>query len=250
MIITSLENDKIKNYIKLKEKKYRDFNHQFLIEGLHLIEEAQKENLVDELIVEIGCDIGWNLPTIQVTREIIKKLSSLDNPPSPTILAICHKKVEDLDFKNKILLLDNIQDPGNLGTIIRSSKAFNVDTIILSEDTVDLYNPKVIRSTQGIMFHINIVRKDLKEVISFLKKEKVPIYGTNVETGIDIQTLSSNDTEKYALIMGNEGQGVKKEILDLCDQYIYISMNEEVESLNVGVATSILLYELNRRNTC
>ena len=146
----------------------------------------------------------------------------------------------------KILLLDGIQDPGNLGTIIRSAVAFNVDTICLSPDTVDIYNPKVLRSTQGMIFHTNIIIKSLKEIISMLKEREIPIYGTRVDYGIDVSTLREKDRKKYALVMGNEGNGVSEEILDMCDEYIYISMNPDVESLNVGVATSIILYELDK----
>ena len=98
------------------------------------------------------------------------------------------------------------------------------------------------------MFHINIVNRNLKDLIKELKEKEIPIYGTNVEYGEDIRSLKSKDKEKYALIMGNEGSGVSKDILQLCDQYIYINMNSEVESLNVAIATSILLYELDRRN--
>ena len=147
---------------------------------------------------------------------------------------------------SKVLMLDGIQDPGNLGTIIRSSVAFDVDTIVLGENTVDLYNPKVVRSTQGMMFHINIINRKLDEVIHELKEKEIPIYGTKVEYGEDVRSFPSKDKKAYGLVMGNEGAGVSSEVLDMCDKYIYIDMNERVESLNVSIATSIILYELNR----
>jgi TrmH family RNA methyltransferase len=181
------------------------------------------------------------LPTIYVTHEIMKKISDMDSPSK--VMAICKMK-ENKIIGDKILLLDDIQDPGNLGTIIRSAKAFNIDTIVLSPNTVDMYNSKVLRSTQGMIFHSNIVVQDLKETIINLKEKQIPIYGTRVDNGIDVTTLDKR--EKYALVMGNEGAGVSKEILDMCDKYLYIKMNSDVESLNVGVATSILLYELNK----
>lgn len=143
-------------------------------------------------------------------------------------------------------MLDGIQDPGNLGTIIRSSVAFNVDTIILGSNTVDLYNPKVVRATQGMLFHTNIINADLKDVILELKAKEIPIYGTKVEYGEDVRNFPSKDKKRYGLVVGNEGAGVSDEVLDLCDKYIYIDMNECVESLNVSIATSIILYELNR----
>lgn len=245
MVITSLDNEKVKKYVRLKEKKYRDIEDQFIVEGIHLVQEAYKKGLIEEIILEENEEITLDSPKVYVTKEIIKKISTLETPVN--ILALCNKMVPSYDYGNKLLLLDKIQDPGNLGTIIRSSKAFNVDTLVLGDETVDIYNPKVIRSTQGMMFHINIIHRNLKDFIFELKERNIPVYGTNVEHGEDIRTLNDKDKEKYALIMGNEGSGVSKDILELCDQYIYIKMNHEVESLNVAIATSILLYELDRR---
>jgi len=141
-------------------------------------------------------------------------------------------------------MLDNVQDPGNLGTILRSAKAFDVDSVVLSEQTVDLYNPKVIRATQGMFFHLNVVRRNLVDTINDLKDREIPVYVTRVEFGEDIRTLKEKDKRKFALVMGNEGKGVTDEVKDLADRYIYIGMNQMVDSLNVAVATSILLYEL------
>lgn len=245
MIISSLENDKVKKYVRLKTKKYRDLEGLFLVEGFHLVEEAYKEDLIEEIILVEGEICSYPLPIVFVTKDVMKKITMMESPS--TIMALCHKKKMSPNFGNHLLLLDEIQDPGNLGTIIRSSKAFNIDTIVLGEKCCDLYNPKVLRSTQGMAFHINVISANLSEFILKLKKETIPVYGTRVDGGIDVYTLSSAQKEKYALVMGNEGNGVSDDILDLCDQYLYIPMNKEVESLNVGVATSILLYELNRR---
>ena len=187
-----------------------------------------------------------DIPISEVRREICNKLSSLETPTH--IIGVCKKKEENSELGNKLLLLDRVQDPGNLGTIIRSSKAFGVDTVVLGNGCVDLYNEKVIRSTQGIGFHMNIVNRDLKELIPNLNEEEIPVYGTKVEYGTDIRTLKKRDKEKYALIMGNEGRGVDSDILDMCDKFIYIELNHEVESLNVAIAASILLYELSRRD--
>ena len=150
--------------------------------------------------------------------------------------------LHQLKIGDRILILDGIQDPGNLGTIIRSSVAFNIDSIVLSKDSVDLYNSKVIRATQGMIFNINIIQKDLLEFIPLLKDYK--IYGTKVNGGKSLKNVEK--VKKFAIIMGNEGQGVKKDILDMCSDYIYIDMNKSCESLNVGVATSIILYELDK----
>lgn len=246
MLITSLESEKIKKCMKLKEKKYRDLYQEFLVEGEHLVIEAYRSSLLEEILLEEDSVTVLDVPITSVTKEILTKISTLDTPSY--IVGICKKKEEKQELGNKLLLLDRIQDPGNLGTIIRSSKAFGVDTIILGDETVDFYNPKVIRATQGMAFHIQILSRNLKEVILELKQKDIPIYGTRVEYGEDIRTLTNRDKEKYALIMGNEGRGVSEDILDLCDKFIYIELDKDVESLNVSIATSILLYELNRRD--
>ena len=243
MLITSLDNDKIKGYIKLKDKKYRKKTKKFIVEGMHLVLEAYKKGIIEELILEKDVVLPINLPTIYVTNEIINKISDMES--TSNVMALCNMMDNEI-VGEKILMLDDLQDPGNLGTIIRSAVAFNVDTIVLSPNTVDIYNPKVIRATQGMMFHTNIVIKDLSEAIKTFKEQEIPIYGTRVDYGEDVRTLKEKDRKKYCLIMGNEGNGVKREILDMCDSYLYIEMNEVVESLNVGVATSIILYELNK----
>lgn len=240
MVITSLTNNEVKYLNKLNIKKFRDQEHKFLVEGEHLVEEAKKSCLLEKIIVlddkyDFGCE------KIIVTKEIMKKLSSLDTPPN--IMGVC-RMLEEKCIGNKYLILDSIQDPGNLGTIIRSAKAFNVDTIIMSKDTVDIYNSKVIRATQGMLFNTNFIRCDLVPIIKELRCKNIDIYTTDVNGGEDIRSIS--DFSKYALIMGNEGNGVSKEVATLADKKIYISMNKNVESLNVAVATSIILYEMNK----
>jgi TrmH family RNA methyltransferase len=168
----------------------------------------------------------------------MKKMSSMESPSN--VLAVCEKSNSKEIIGNKILLLDNIQDPGNLGTIIRSSVAFDIDTIILSKNSVDLYNPKVLRSTQGMIFHKNIIVKDINKYIRELKENNYYIYGTKVNGGNDIKKVIL--PLKYAIVVGNEGKGISEAILNLCDEYLYIKMNNKCESLNVSVATSILLY--------
>lgn len=242
MLITSLNNDHVKELARLKEKKYRDSVNAFLVEGEHLVLEAYKAGLIKELILEKDRLFPINVPTTYVTNDIIHKISCLESPSD--VMAVVSKKEED-NIGEKILILDDIQDPGNLGTIIRSAVAFGIDTLVLSPNTVDLYNPKVIRSTQGMIFHLNIIIRPLNDFIENLKKDNYKILGTKVTSGIDVKETKTYS--HFALIMGNEGSGVKEEILDSCDECLYIKMNEECESLNVGVATSILLYELYNR---
>jgi TrmH family RNA methyltransferase len=247
MVITSLENDRIKNLVKLQKKKYRDDTNTYLVEGYHLVEEAYKANFVIEIFTLEGNDISFDVPITFVSSDVMKKISTMDTPSN--IVALCKKGQYAMDTEaslSKLLLLDEIQDPGNLGTIIRSSVAFGIDMIILSENTVDLYNPKVLRATQGMYCHIPIVSVDASKAITFLKNNQYHIYGTNVNNGVDARTLNKDDKEKFCLIVGNEGNGVSKEIQAMCDKNLYIPMRKEVESLNVGVACSILLYELER----
>ena len=245
MIVTSLDNDKVKKLSKLQQKKYRDEFNQYIVEGEHLVEEAFKSGCLKELLVSEDYHGSLlDVPCTYYSREVMKKISSMDT--ASTIMGLCDKKSDNSVSGKKIVILDGIQDPGNLGTIIRSSLAFNIDTIVLTENTVDLYNPKVLRATQGMFFHINVVNMKGVNVIELLKNNNIPVYGTNVNNGEDVRNLSSEEKESFALVMGNEGNGVRKEISDLCTKNLYIKMNDKVESLNVGIATSILLYELGR----
>ena len=239
MYISSINNEYIKEISKLNEKKYRDKSNKYLIEGLHLVTEALKYDIIDTIIIREDFNYETNIKYIIVSSEVMKKLS--DNPSIPKIMAVVNKK-ESTIKGNKILLLDRLQDPGNLGTIIRSAVAFNFDTIILSNDTVDLYNSKVLRSTQGMLFNINILRQDLTNVINELKNNNYTIYGTKVDNGYDVKEI--NNINKFALIIGNEGTGISDNILKQCDKYLYIKMNNNCESLNAGVAASILMYEM------
>ena len=239
MLITSINNEHIKEINKLKEKKYRDMTNTFLIEGKHIVLEAYKEGLIKELILEQDELFPLNSPTTYVSKEILKKLSSMESYSN--VMAVA-QKIKEKEIGEKILILEDIQDPGNLGTIIRSACAFGIDTIVLSPKTVDLYNPKVIRATQGMIFHINIIVREIIPFIEEIKKDNYKIVGTRVTDGKDVR--QSKTYSHYALIIGNEGRGMSSEIQELCDEYLYIKMNEQVESLNAAVAASILLYEL------
>ena len=245
MVITSVTNKKIIEYEKLKNSKYRKKERLFIVEGEHLVEEAYKNNRIKEVFVLENYDFKLDVPYTVVSPNVMKKMSSLDTITN--VIAICTYPSNNHIKGNHILALDHIQDPGNLGTIIRSSLAFNIDTIILSNDSVDLYNSKVIRATQGMIFGINIVYGELKDNISNLKKDNYIIYGTDVNNGVNIKLIDKKELKKYVLVMGSEGQGLSQNIKNLCDKFLYINMNSKVESLNVGVATSILLYELDNR---
>lgn len=242
MVYTSLDNDKIKDIKKLHKSKYRTLTNTFLVEGEHLVKEAYKKGCIKELILEESVTLDLDVPTIYVSKEVLKSISELETPQK--MMAICNKVSNANKLGNRILILDGIQDPGNLGAIIRSALAFNVSSIILSDDTVDLYNSKVIRASQGMLFHINIISECLSKRIPLLKEKGYKIYGTAVSSGKSLKKIVKS--EKVAIIVGNEGNGVSAEILSLCDEYIYIDTNKDCESLNVGVAASIILYELDK----
>ena len=239
MVIESVQNEKIKYFRKLRETKYIKEYKEFIVEGEHLVEEAIKNGYAKEIILLNGKDYNTDLNKIYVSDNVLKSISLLKTPQY--IMALCNV-IDNKEIKgSRLLLLDNVSDPGNLGTIIRSSVAFNIDTIILSEDSVNLYNDKVVRSSEGMMFNTNIITMNLNTAIDEIKNKGIKVYGTDLKGSKYLHEFSKPSS--FALIVGNEGMGMKKEILDLCDENIKIEMNNNCESLNVGVATSIILYE-------
>lgn len=231
-----MNNDKVKRWQKLKQKKYRDIEKLFLIEDEHLVDIALNLGIVKEIITTLNKN--FNVDTYYVNDKIMKLLS--EQHSSAKIIAVCHT-LSEKEINGNIILLDNLQDPGNLGTIIRSAVAFNFDTIVLGNTCVDLYNPKVIRASEGMIFNINIIRRNLLEFIDTLS-EDYTLITTNVNEGTDIRNINY---KKVALVIGNEGNGVSKEVASKCPNKINIKMNSNCESLNAGVCASILMYEVN-----
>ena len=241
MLITSLDNKKIKEITKLKQKKYRDIENKFIIETENLIKEAYLEDKLEEVYLLENQQLSFNVncPVNYITDKVMNKIKSINTSKA---LAVVTKTDSKEYIGKKYLMLDKISDPGNLGTIIRSAVAFQIDTIIVSEDCCDIYNDKVIRATEGAIFKINIVKENLIEAISNLEKLNIPVYGTDVNNGTDVTTI---DKDSFCIIMGNEGQGIREEIKEKLTKNIYIK-TKTVESLNVAVATSIILYELSK----
>lgn len=238
--IQSLNNELIKKVCKLKDKKERYKRQEFIVEGYHLVEEAYKKQFL-KTIFTTDNSVKINVESYFVTKDIIKKLSSTMTPQG--IIGVCKMKESADIIGNHYLLLDNVSDPGNLGTLIRSSIGFGIDTIILSNDSVDIYNEKVMRSTQGAIFNANILYSDLPSVIKRLKEQQVTIIGTSLQSSVDLKEISN--LSKYAIVLGNEAKGVRKDILDLTDVNVKIRISEQLESLNVAVAGSIVMYYLN-----
>ena len=240
MKIESLGNSKVKNWAKLKSKKYRDEADLFLIEGDHLVKEALLEGDVLELISTKEEEKREGIPFYLVTEAIMKKLSS--QVSGTKIIAVC-KKREEKEIAGTVCILDNIQDPGNLGTIIRSAVAFGIETLILGSDCVDLYNEKVIRSSEGMLFSLNILRMDATEAIKKLKANGYKIYGTDVRKGTNLKEIKFK--EKSTIIIGNEGVGMKEGLKEVCDDFIHIPIY--CESLNASIAASIIFYEVEEK---
>ncbi len=241
MLIESFDNAKVKEWKKLKTRKYREKTNKFLVEGMHLVLEAYKLGYIEELILEKNELLPLNVEITYVTREIIDSISTLTTPVN--VMAVCRKIKEREKLGDRLLVIDGIQDPGNLGTLIRSAVAFNIDTVILGNGTVDVYNPKCVRSSQGMLFHVNIIRRDLLTFLPELSNNNYLILGTKVTYGKNAKELI--DVSKFALVMGNEGSGISEETEELCDEFLYIKTNENCESLNVTVACSIILYQLS-----
>lgn len=242
--ILSVKNPQIKEWKKRLAKKERDKTGTFLVEGFHLVEEAFKADSIIDLIVSEDIDVpAWDYgdtPITIVTKEIIKELSDTETPQG--ILALCKQQShpEILPTAQTFIAIDQVQDPGNLGTIIRTADAAGIDAVIIGEGTVDIYNPKVVRSGQGSHFHLPIIKANLASFMDELKERNIPIYGTALENGRDYREVEKTAT--FCLIVGNEGNGVRKEVLSKTDTNLYIPIYGKSESLNVAVAAGILMY--------
>jgi TrmH family RNA methyltransferase len=235
-IITSLQNAKIKKWTSLHKKKERDSAGLFLVEGEHLIGEALAQNCVQDIIFDETCPFDFNR-TFKVTPQIMKKLS--ENISEVHLIAVCRKLDQAPKRLNRLLLLDDVQDPGNLGTLVRTAVSFSFDAVYCSEDTCDLYNAKAIRSTQGALFHIPVLRVNLKDLVTQLQTEGFRVIATSLEQSHTIDEIPASD--QMAFIMGNEGQGVSKDLQTMADECLRIDMRG-FESLNVAVAGGIVMY--------
>ncbi len=248
--ITSTSNETIKYFISLNDKKTRMNEKRFIVEGYHLVNEASKTNLLEAIISTDEKELKKinNVKRYLVNDAIINKIATTKNPQNILgIVKMLDHNITNLlpiikGNKTKLIMLDDVNDPGNLGTIIRTAAGLGYDGIIMSPNTVDLYNEKVIRSTQGVMFKIPIIKANLQEVIKLLKKEKVFCIGTALTNAKDVKHITKKD--KFAICLGNEAKGISKEVLDNMDENVKIAMNNDVESLNVSIAAGIIMYEM------
>ena len=257
-VITSKDNELIKHIKKLKDKKERDLSNEYIIEGIKLIQEAIQENAkIKQIIICDDCEKTESIPKdlmyeiakqecIYVTNKVFDSITEVMNPQG--ILAIIEKQSKEIQIDDKqdiILALDDIQDPGNLGTILRTADSIGLTQILVSKGTADSYNPKVVRSTMGAIFRVKIIEcEDLVKTLKEIKKHKFEIVVSSLQTDNSIYDINYH---KKVIVIGNEANGVKKEIQDLADKKIKIPMLGKTESLNASVATGIILYEYIRQ---
>lgn len=242
-MIQSVSNSRVKEWMKLKQSKGRKQTGLFLVEGEHLVEEAYKQGIVECIIYLDEYKRKFDCEMVEVSRAVLDKLAFVQSPQS--VMAVCHIKENTFDYyANKYLILDNVQDPGNIGTLLRTALALGYKHIVLSANSCDLYNDKLIRSTQGALFYLNIIQGDVLEEIKKLQYQGVHIVGTSLHEARVIQEASMQS--KIGIVLGNEGNGVSKAVLDACDERVFIPI-EEAESLNVGIAGGICMFYFNQK---
>ena len=248
MIITSKDNEIIKNIKKLKEKKYR--LDSYIVEGIKMVKEAISENQEIALIAiredfKIDFDTK-NIKTVIISNKVFNDISDVKTPQG--ILAVIKKNQNNQIETNSdyILALDSLQDPGNMGTIIRTADSANINQIIINKTTVDPYSPKVIRSTMGAIYRTNIIEvEDLKATLKEMKLKGFQIITTDLKATQSIYDINYNN--KTVVVIGNEANGVSQEILQTADKKVIIPMLGKTESLNASIAASIMIYEYVRQ---
>ena len=256
-IITSKDNETVKAIKKLKEKKYRNESGKFIVEGIKMLEEALQEKAsIEKIILCEDCqnDYSHELDVyeiakneiITVSEKIFKELTGVENPQG--ILAVINKQEnKPINYNEDIIIaLDGIQDPGNLGTILRTIDSVGLTQVVLSEKTADPYNPKVVRSTMGAIYRVNIIQtENLQNTLKQIAKNDYKIMAT----ALDEESKSVYDIKlkKKVIVIGNEANGISKEIISMADEKIIIPMLGKTESLNAAVATGVILYEYVRR---
>lgn len=251
--IESPQNALVKHWKKLvTTRKERDKSEEFLVEGFHLVEEAlKKDGAILALIIRDGVEFpaGWStegVHIVEVNNAVAKEISETEH--SQGVYAHCRQPQHaEGDYANwkKLLLVDAVQDPGNVGTMIRTADAAGMDAVILGKGSADPYNPKTVRSAQGSHFNIPVVRGELGEWVTKSNESGIKVIGTGLENAVNHSEIEPQT--EFALIMGNEGSGVDSDLLAAADATVKIPMYGKAESLNVAVATGILLYSYSKK---
>ena len=244
-IITSKANSVVKNAKKLHQKKYR--KSAYLIEGWHLFEEAVQAGVTIEKIFALESyrdQLAAFPQTVWVSEDILLDLADSQTPQG--IVAVVQKEeVGQVDFsQGKFLFLEDVQDPGNVGTIIRTADAAGFTGVIVSDKSADIYSLKTLRSMQGSHFHLPIYRMASQALLEEAKEAGIPVLATTLsKDSVDYRELPP--IENFVLVMGNEGQGISPLMAESADQLVHISMKGQAESLNVAVAAGILIFHLS-----
>lgn len=242
MRIDSLTNAQVKRWVSLHTPKGRTEAGAFLVEGEHLVIEALKTGWIKKLLIREGFDNPYpNLLAVHLSTPVFKKVSQLES--LGWIMAECTLPPSVSISGSRFLVADRIQDPGNLGTILRIAVAFGFDQVICSPDCVDLTNDKVIRSTQGALFHVPVVRGELPELLTTLQSNGITLYATAADGEVALSEAPPQD--RVALILGNEGSGVSASLMALADHRLKIEMSA-FESLNVAIAAGIVAYHFRK----
>ena len=256
--ITSKENEFIKHIKKLKDKKYRDISNEYVIEGIKLIQEAiQEKAKINQIVICDDCEKVEAIPKelmyeiakhecIYVTKKVFETITGVIAPQG--IIAILEKSNphQEINYNEDIIVaLDDIQDPGNLGTILRTVDSVGLTQILVSKGTADSFNPKVVRSTMGAIFRIKIIEcEDLEQTLKETQKNNFKLVVSSLQTN---NILYDINFYKKVIIIGNEANGVEPQIQKMADEKIKIPMLGKTESLNASVATGIILYEYVRQ---
>ena len=243
--ITSLSNQKVKDACKLKTSKGRSETGLFLIEGYHILEMALNKGVVKCIFTnKIIEGIDENITQYLVDDVILNKISYM--PSNQGVIGVCKMNESAFEDENLVVFLDNVSDPGNMGTILRTCLAFGVKNVLISEGSVSIYNDKVLMSSQGAIFNLNIKKISYLELKN-LKNEYKIISSTLSENSIDFGDLKVDSNSKYIVVFGNESRGISEETKELTDIFTKIPMNT-IDSLNVGVAAGIIIYYLAIQN--
>lgn len=251
--LTSIHNQHVKNWKKLQTKKFRRQTGLYLLDGWHLVQEALKAHVRVQQLIGTKAELAEHSDIVSLVAEVYEVTPAIMKHITPTVTPQGIAAVVELpqthfhpqEIHGAWLMLEGVQDPGNVGTMVRTADAAGFTGVVVNDKTADLYSPKVVRSMQGSQFHLLLVNGDLKKWVTDFQKAGAPVYGTQLNPQAE-NFRNVHPGETFALIMGNEGNGMSDDLLKLTDKNLYIPMKGEAESLNVAVSAGILMFTLKQ----